>query len=80
MVHDLPDGHPTIAGSARGVPRAEGSRRRAPADLREALVGPLQRVQVGGVVEVERRVRELHDPATVDPRGVGGARADAGSL
>src|SRR4051812_11986607 len=39
------------------------SRCRAPADFREALVGPLQRVQVIGPVEVERLVGELDDPA-----------------
>ncbi len=43
-------------------PGAEGSKRSATADLREALIGPQKRVQVGGVVQVERRVRELHDP------------------
>jgi hypothetical protein len=37
---------------SRSAARAERSRRVAPADLREALVGPLERVQVGGVVEV----------------------------
>jgi uncharacterized protein (TIGR02268 family) len=41
---------------------AQGSRRGAPANLREALVGPFERVQVRGVVQVERRIRELHDP------------------
>ncbi len=46
----------------RGAPSG-GSRRRAPADLREALIGPFQRVQVGGVVKIERRVREPHDPS-----------------
>jgi hypothetical protein len=40
--------------------RASGGR--APTNLREALVGPLQRVQVRGVVQVERRLRELHNP------------------
>ncbi len=34
----------------------------APADLREALVGPQERVQVRGVVQVERRVREPDNP------------------
>ncbi len=38
------------------------SRGGAPADLREALVGPLKRVQVGGVVQVERRIREPDNP------------------
>ena len=38
------------------------SRGCAPADLREALVGPFERVQVRGVVQVERRIGELHDP------------------
>ncbi len=40
------------------------SRGCAPADLREALVGPFERVQVGGVVQVEWRLGELHDPPT----------------
>jgi hypothetical protein len=36
----------------------EGSRRQAPADLWEALMSPQERVQVGGIVQVERRIRE----------------------
>src|ERR1044071_9909758 len=38
------------------------SRSGAPANLGETLVGPLERRQVGGVVVIERRIRELHDP------------------
>jgi len=38
------------------------SRDGAPANLREALVGPFERVQVGGVVQVERCIGELHNP------------------
>ncbi len=34
----------------------------ARADLREALVDPPERVQVGEVVIIERRIRELHNP------------------
>ncbi|ATB28101.1 hypothetical protein MEBOL_001546 [Melittangium boletus DSM 14713] len=44
------------------VPSWWASRGCASANLREALVGPFKRVQVGGVVQVERRVGELHDP------------------
>jgi hypothetical protein len=57
------------AGRRRGAERsrsgnsASPSRHRAPADLREALVGPLQRVEVLGPVEVERLIGELHNPA-----------------
>jgi len=44
----------------------------APANLREALVGPFKRVQMGGVVQVERRVREpkardLHSTTACGP-------------
>ena len=38
------------------------SRGGAPTDLREAFVGPLQRVQVGGVVQVKRRTGEPDNP------------------
>jgi hypothetical protein len=57
----------TVAGNERGgnsySPRAVRALLGcAPADLREALVGAFERVQVGGVVQVERRLRERHDP------------------
>ena len=49
-------------GSSLPSRRCRASRGGAPADLREALVGPLERVQVGGVVQVERRIGEPDDP------------------
>ncbi len=48
----------------RRAPRDRGSRLRAPTDLREALISPQERLQVGGVVEIERCLRELHNPPT----------------
>src|SRR5512145_2624659 len=56
-------------GPLRGSPRACGealcppSRCRALADLRKALVGPLQGVEVIGPVAVERLVGEMDNPA-----------------
>jgi hypothetical protein len=55
----LPRGGGLYPGRPRPVP---GSRGHAPANLREALVAPLERLQVRGVVQVERRVRERHHP------------------
>ena len=49
-------------GPAHGHHEPCPSRGYAPADLREALVGPLERVQVDGVVQVERRIGEPDDP------------------
>ena len=49
---------PCVKGDAAGG----ASRGGAPADLRETLVGPLERVQVRGVVQVERRIGEPDNP------------------
>src|SRR5689334_5951164 len=59
----------------------------ASADLREALVGPLKSVQVGGVVQVERRIGEPDNPparrgtpcAREQSRVAGGVRKADGS-
>jgi len=50
--------------ASRAGPHGRASRGGAPADLREARVGPFERVQVDWVVQVERRIREPdHPPA-----------------
>jgi hypothetical protein len=60
-------GNPTVSQKAENLEHGycepyRASRGGAPANLREALVGPLERVQVGGVVQIERCVREPNNP------------------
>jgi len=60
--HDITVGSQCIPRGYQARGRSRASRGGAPANRREALVGPFERVQVGGVVQIERRIGETHDP------------------